>query len=431
MRILIINLHSGHNTGDAALTTVAIRQLRRHFPACHITLAMNDPESHAGDEPVVPSFGTWFRDMKAQKTHWAALPLLMLQSLLVVGFYRLTGRQRFLNLPPPKRNLLKAYLEADLVVSCAGGFLYSTKRGLGLLNSLFTLAYALWAGKPLYFLPQSYGPLDYGWQRWLLRAVFKGSRVIMVREPISFQYVRSLYRHPACYQIPDLAFALERATGQEQSLARHWLEQYGVTADRGRPWLGMTVIDWGGQEKRFRGQAAYENALAEAAEAFLERLDGTVIIFPQVYNAIKGQDDRLASRRVADRLRLRGKRVTLIHEPRLFPVVKAAYGLVDIFMGTRMHSVIFSMIEEVPVLAVGYQPKMMGLARLAELEKWVFDINRIDADLLIGSLYELWDQRRSVKNHLAQKVARLTEQADQAGLIIARDFRSRRFPEHR
>ena len=60
MNILLINVHSAANAGDRVLLEVALAQLRRLFPGCAVTVAMNDPAPVDGAE-VVGSFITWLR----------------------------------------------------------------------------------------------------------------------------------------------------------------------------------------------------------------------------------------------------------------------------------------------------------------------------------------------------------------------------------
>ncbi len=54
-KILIINVHSSRNLGDAALLNVALQQLYDSFSASKITICMDDPESHHGNEKVIDS----------------------------------------------------------------------------------------------------------------------------------------------------------------------------------------------------------------------------------------------------------------------------------------------------------------------------------------------------------------------------------------
>ena len=98
MNILIVNLHSSHNAGDAVLTRVSVQQLKDSFPDPTIILSMNDPDSYEGVEATVGSFVSWLKKGTDGQTswRWAAIPGLIVESLLALGGYWLLGRPVFL-----------------------------------------------------------------------------------------------------------------------------------------------------------------------------------------------------------------------------------------------------------------------------------------------------------------------------------------------
>jgi len=420
MKILIINLHSSRNAGDAALAALAIQQLRENFPGCAITLSMTEPESHLGLETTISSFGTWFKDARTQRFRGWAIPGLLIGCLLVAGLYRATGRVILFFLPPARQALLRAYLEADLVVSCPGGFLYDSKSGLGLVSSLYTLLYACWSGKPLYLLPQSFGPLKHIWQHWLMRFVLNQARLVMARELLSLQLLKTIgVRQEICYFVPDLAFALEQ---KPRGWGHDWLSNRGFDPAIGGPLLGITVIDWAAQNASFEGQTRYEVAIAAVTRHFVTQWDGRVIYFPQVWDTIAGHDDRVPARRIVAQLSDIAERLLLVEETLPFEHLKACYGWMQMFIGTRLHSNIFALTEGVLVLAIGYQSKTAGVMQAAGLGEWVLDINEITPEVLLEKLVALWGKRENVQAALAQTLPVLAQQAHQAGRFVLDDY---------
>jgi colanic acid/amylovoran biosynthesis protein len=242
----------------------------------------------------------------------------------------------------------------------------------------------------------------------------------MVREPISLSLLRSLglpEGHGCVW--PDLAFAFPAAPAAE---AQEWLQLQGIYLASDKPLLGMTVLDWGAQNVRFARQAEYESACAEAARFFVEQCGGRVIVFPQVWGPSTPQDDRLAARRVAGLLADLGSLVLNVQEPLRPDLLKAVYGLMDLFVGTRMHSNIFALSQEVPVIAIGYQHKTRGIAQMVGLERWVVDIEQVDDETLVNMLADLWEKREAVHVHLRHVIPSLVEQASRAGSVIAADL---------
>ncbi|NJP07612.1 MAG: hypothetical protein HC837_19335 [Chloroflexaceae bacterium] len=124
-KILITNLHSSRNAGDAVLAHMACQQLRQAFATDDLTLVMNDPTSHHGPERVHASLFAQCHGLQSDgrgQWHWWALFWLPLSSVLTMLIYRATRRRFFFGLTTEQQQLLQAYLDADLVVSAPGDF---------------------------------------------------------------------------------------------------------------------------------------------------------------------------------------------------------------------------------------------------------------------------------------------------------------------
>ena len=422
-RILLINVHSSRNVGDAALLAMALKQLRASFPGSQFALCMDDPESHGGQEQVLESLFAWVHPMTDQaKGGWnlSRLGWLLPASLLPVLTWRLSRTAWWLLTPASLRDIVRAYLEADLVVSKPGGFLYSSGRGISLLVALYSIALAILAGKPVYILPQSIGPLARSWERWLTRRVLEGVRLVMVREPVSLLVVRACgVRNPRVSLVADMAFGFPSA---EQAQVDGWLREQGLAAQQDRPLLGITVVNWGAQNTAFRRQAVYEKACQAAARWFAGQNGGQVIFFPQVWGPLPEQDDRIPARRIAEQLRDFQDAIHVVEQPIPSELLKAIYGRMDLFIGTRMHSNIFALSEGVPVVAIGYLHKTRGIAQMAGIDPWVIDIQQVDESSLVERLAALWGTRTEWREKIRATVPELIRQAERAGEMIRADY---------
>ncbi len=424
MKILLINLHSSRNAGDHVLLEVALQQLRTTFPGCAITLAMNDPASYArranaGDEQVVDSFFAWFkRPATSKRGGWRRLTLLwsLAMSLVAALLYRLLWLRADWIAPAAQRPIVRSYLEADLVASCAGNYLYSRGHaaGLPLLGPLFALFYAWLAGKPLVLLPQTIGPLWRRWERLLVRWMLMRAQVVLLRDATSVELMARMKVPPARYHLtPDIAFLY---TIDDPAPGDGLLAKYGVDPARARPLLGVTLIDWSAQHPRFKGQARYEAAVAAAIRHFVETRGGTALLFAQVCGPNRADDDRVPARRVRallDAPHLAGRIIVVDEEVRA-ATLKAAYGRMDLFLGSRLHSNIFALTEHVPVLAIAYQDKTFGVLRMLGLGEWAIRIEAVDDAQLITKIQQLWEERTQLRRQIKANVASLQAEASQA-----------------
>ncbi|MGB9898854.1 polysaccharide pyruvyl transferase family protein, partial [Thermanaerothrix sp.] len=293
--------------------------------------------------------------------------------------------------------------------------------GLSLVLSLYSMLLALLAGKPLYVFPQSIGPLRYPWERILIRFIFSKARIGFVREPVSQITLQECGLQPEKFRlVPDMAFAFHSASANE---AKEWLRNFeGIDMDsQEQPLMGITVVNWGGQNKNFRFQQRYEDACTAAIRLFLEKFQGKVFFFPQVCGPLDIQDDRVIARKIRGRLSNSTRCVVLEKQPPP-QILKTLYGFMDVFIATRLHSAIFAWSQGIPTIAISYQPKTRGVAQMLGLEDWVIRIEDITSESLSDTLTALWEMRESLKAHLQQVIPNLIKQIDSIGDWIAQDL---------
>jgi colanic acid/amylovoran biosynthesis protein len=418
--IYLINVHSFANAGDAALTLATMQQLEKHFPACQLTLQLDDLETYAEPYPTVISLYRWVRGAKVggePKWNLAHLLGLLPATLIPVLTYRIFRRPWWALTPKTLRATLQAYFDADLIVSKPGGFLYSSGLGLTLWVAVYVMALGIWAGKPLYLYPQSVGPLKHTWECALMRWLVRHARIFMVRETISRTELEKCGVKPDQVRLTvDTAFDF-RGTGD----AGAWFAERGFSLDH-HPVMGVTAIQWGAQSKGFLTQTQYEHAVAAAARHFIRTYAGKVVLFTQAWGPSESQDDRPPARRLAQQLSDLAPHVILLDEPLAPPLLKSLYGRMDVFLGTRMHSNIFALSQGVPVLAIGYYHKTLGIMKMLDLQAWVMDISQIEESLLLARLDQLWMNRKHLSEAITKKARTLIETAAQAGHWVAEDY---------
>jgi colanic acid/amylovoran biosynthesis protein len=418
-KILIVNLHSSRNAGDDVLTRVTVNQLQQSFAPAELVLAMNDPASYRGEGQTVGSFMTWCRDAQGR---WRLVSggFWLLVSLLILVGYRLGWRSVLRLAPAEKRPLLQAYFTADLVISSAGNFLYSSGYiGLPFIIAIYTIAYAYFARKPIYAMPQTIGPLRRRWEKWLVAWIINQMRIAFVRDDISFAQLAQLSIAPERYRlVPDVAFALTPAPASEGIALLAQAKQ----AEFSSPHIGVTLVDWGAQNHLFKRQTAYETAVAGALRHFLTRHGGQLFLFAQVRGPSTAENDLNPARRVQWQLADLGERVVVVAAETNPETLKAAYGQMDFFVGTRLHSNIFALSEGIPVIAIQYQPKTAGVMQMLGLADWVIDISEVETESLLALLQKMWRHIGQNQAVVKRVMPPIVTQANQVGSFIAADF---------
>ncbi len=433
LKILIINLHSTHNAGDAALLEMALSVLSV-FGDSQITLAMNEPDRkyESNRVRVVRSFTAHFARLGSDRQrYWQIEKIVkgLSVSLVAALWFRLTRRLPKW-LPHSWRELFSAYAGADIVVSCPGNVFVTTGRiGMPFLASAYAVAYALMIGKPLYVLPQSIGPLKRWWERKLVRYLYLRARLVFIREPVSYRFAQKIgLSISQMHLVPDLAFAYPPAFPREaEDILNKWIGQYE------RPLIGVTVINRLVRQVGNKIWDQYERAMAQSLSSFLEKYGGTVVFFPQVIGPTGKEDDRVAAYRIVAQME-NPSRAIIISEYVPPGVLKAIYGLTDVFIATRMHSAIFAIGMGIPTLLIGYLHKMRGLAEMLSLEDWLLELEEITESSLWEKIQALWNQRVIVREHLSHIVSQIDASVSGLGQVIAEDFygrQAKRFDHYR
>ncbi|MHA5050094.1 polysaccharide pyruvyl transferase family protein [Streptomyces sp. SD15] len=371
---MVINAYVRENAGDAALLSVCLRHVQEAFPEGELSIAgMEDAAVHPSFEGV-GNIGS-IRRYVADGT--VSLPRRLLRKVLVgvvstaaLALPRPAARTVLRTLPAEARREADAVLKADLVVSMGGGYVLARPGLDGYQNIFFVLLPALIAqkaGVPVVWAPQSFGPFPAAVQRRLVGRVMRRSAAILPREDVS---VGELL---AC-GIP--AGRIERAVDAgfafDPPKRTDWRARLGVGPDKRL--VGITARRWLAPA----AQERYERELARTIDA-VQATGARAVLIPQVSTDYLGDDDRIVERRIA------GYCVSgplMIDEVVDYRDLKGVYDECSLLIGTRFHSVIFSLTSNVPCVAIEYEHKTRGIMADLELGEWVLPIADVTHDLL-------------------------------------------------
>ena len=247
-------------------------------------------------------------------------------------------------------------------------------------------------------------------------------RVILLRDITSVELLARMKMPSEKYHLtPDLAFlfsAPANPTGHDL------LVRVGVDPDEQRPLLGVTLINWGLQHPRFTTQARYEAAVAAAIRHFISEQQGRAILFSQVCGPTPADDDRTPARRVHALLveSAWADRVTLIDEAVPAATLREAYGCMDLFLGSRLHSNIFALTAATPVVAIAYQDKTWGVMRMLDLAEWVIAIEDAEERALVALVRAAWTKRAEMRRQIEQRLPHIQAEARAAVALLRADF---------
>ncbi len=415
IRILITNAYSARNRGDGAIVFGMMRSLRRAFAARDLEIAISSAD-HTADRacypvPVVPSFHSLMARVSGRGVLQGLFFLGVLLPFSILGAW---GR-RFLGLAIPLPGglgpLLDAYARADLVVAAGGGYLYTTSRRRGtvmLLVHLHSFVLGRVLGKPVYLYAQSIGPLASPFQARLVRTALCHARLVEVREAWSSRLVSSWDLPVPVHEAADAAFLLEPAEPSPDPLPPR----------RGALRVGVTVRRWF-RKPEFQGR--FEEVMAGFLRMLAKRHDTEIIFLPQVTVARRRDDDRETAQRILRRLDDTVDARLLDADPSP-QELQWICGQMDLVVGTRMHSNIFALTMGVPVAAIAYQPKTLGIMEQLGLADFVLTMEHLHARALLDLVERLLSDRPAIRQSLTPALRKVRQDAWAAGRLIAEDY---------
>jgi polysaccharide pyruvyl transferase WcaK-like protein len=390
-RFVIINQH-GENRGDEAAMRAMIRAIDAHFPGSSFTVVAQFRDRHLRvpfqDQDV--TFAPMLLPIPA------ALALTMYAALATLGI-RSTGW-----LPSGARAIANAVKGADLVINAPGGpYFGDTYAGHELAHWFFVWLARLHRKAVFQYAP-SCGPFRIRPMNWLRRRFYRWIDVLVVREEISRDHLAALLGpHVPIHVTIDSAIQdVVPPITRERYFSEHRRHL------RNRFLVAVTV-----QRYRFPGvsnaadrQAEFERVVLGCLEHLAERTSCHFLFFPQLYGAV--HSDVPFHRSIGSRLPA-GVSWEIVDPGADSDRQRALFGMVDFCVASRYHPQIFATTQAVPGLFIAYEHKQLGYLRLLGLERYLFDIRRLDAAAMKRAIDEALQRRGELSAMLHTRIPQL------------------------
>ena len=302
-----------------------------------------------------------------------------------------------------QKKTLAIYQQAKAAFVKGGGFLHAYD---GLVDTykiyffLYHINLALSMGIPVYVMPNSYGPFVTGYSRRLVKKCLSRCRLVYSRESASQQVLKAdcgIDSHLS----RDLAMYLEKDASFD---AVSDLASKGISLSSGKT-VGITVRPY-----RFPGKSNaeelyqdYKHSVEKLILWLLEEGYHPVLI-EHVFSENHHEQDMICIQEIADMIKASGKTVPVYSNRELnCRQLKTVYSKMDYVVGTRFHSVIFSLTEKVPVMAITYGGnKGTGIMHDLGLSDFAISIESISGKQLIETFRKLVSERSVVLSRLEE-----------------------------
>lgn len=309
--------------------------------------------------------------------------------------------------PRKIRRSIELFERADAAFVKGGGFLHSYG---GIVNTyanfydLYHIILALSMGKDVYVMPNSYGPfLSPGTGR-MIRRVLSKCKLVSVRESISQKMLLDELGVRA-QLFPDLAFYLKPCRDLNESQKRKLAEipfEKKCVALTVRPYRFPGSVD---PEQEYED---YKLAIRDFV-IYLSGLGYYPVFVEHTYSVTEHEQDMSC---IKDIVRLLGDACEYSVYSDLSlncRQLKYVYSKFTYILGTRFHSVIFSMASKVPAIAVTYGGnKGMGIMKDMGLSEYALSIDELNSESLAAAFSRLIEDSDDIKERIQDYLNSLT-----------------------
>ncbi|MBR4033542.1 MAG: polysaccharide pyruvyl transferase family protein [Clostridia bacterium] len=321
------------------------------------------------------------------------------------------------------RESLKLFENADACFVKGGGFLHAN-GGFADTYKIFFFLYhirlAQSCGVPVYVMPNSFGPFDSPFVKSMLKKVLKKCRVVTTRESVSAEQLKS-----KCNFVPtkscDLAFFLE----DDPSFDPYEYQKAKGLLDTDKKRIAITARPYRFPELP-DGAVAYEG-YKEALSDFVIRIAERgylPVLVEHVHAELPHEDDMKCIEEIAALIDSKaGDCEYKVFSDRGLNCrqMKQIYGTFDYTVGTRFHSVIFSISSGVPSIAITYGGnKGVGIMHDLGLDGYAIPIIEATADGLIECFGDLCRNEEEIKKTLSQQKIIINEKKSELLTLIGR-----------
>ncbi len=287
-------------------------------------------------------------------------------------------------------SILKSIKECDYFVSGGGSLLQDVTGWKSVPYYLGQILLAQLIGKKTIFYAQGIGPVKGKFYKWLIKLILKRTNYISVRDKKSRELLINWGISPEQINLTvDPVFILRKLT-KDYNYSNKEL----IIAKGQRPLIGVSVRPWRDNK--------YINKFAKSLSEFAVKIGANVVIIP--FHTNQDQD---ISKRLRDKVISKWKEDDYIGNITLSEIetplqVLSQYKELDFLLGVRLHSLIFSVLTNVPFVATEYDPKIAGFLNMIGINSSV-DINDLDSQQLYRICQSVWSNKDKFNGILEQQ----------------------------
>lgn len=370
MKVGIVGNYGNDNNGDEAILTGLIKQLTEFLPIEKedIVVFSNYPDN------TYTRYG-----LKAVPLYQKKNNILNIAYSTIVNSY-------------------KTMKELDVIIIGGGGLLMDLyQRGAPLYCTLGVMGKL--AGCKVIIYGVGAGPINTAIGKMFLKTLVRVADSVSVRDLDSKNLLKSIGVKKEISVIGDPAFSL---SSQSEIVKNNRVKNIGITAV---PYYSKNYWPTPNEDK----YKLYVDGMAKNIDRILEERKDVKITF---YSTKYPQDVKVTEQ-IFEKLKYK-KGVTVVtdnlHPEQLLELSSKQ----DIVIGTRLHSLILSVLTKTPIIGIGYHKKVKDFMKSIGQDQFCIDISKLtEADdqmlQLITQSEENWERNLEIFGGIAQSMHKEAE----------------------
>ncbi|MGE5328158.1 MAG: polysaccharide pyruvyl transferase CsaB [Deltaproteobacteria bacterium] len=281
------------------------------------------------------------------------------------------------------QEIVKAIKNCDAVISGGGSLFQDVTSSGSLYYYLGIVIIAQVLGKKIHIFSQGIGPVKKELNRKIFAKIINRVETISVRDQISLEELAWLgVNKPKQMLTNDPVFMLQPAS---KDTGRKILQEAGVESE-GKLTIGIAARSWNNNNDSI-------SQIAEIINQIIKEFDANVVMFPFHY-----PEDLDFAYKIAEKTQ---NKPYILKEEYKPSEIMSAIGLMDINIGVRLHSLIFSVCMGVPVIGITYDPKIDGFLKEIGLRP-VCNYDNMQCELIIKEIKRIIDNKDEILNKIME-----------------------------
>jgi colanic acid/amylovoran biosynthesis protein len=291
----------------------------------------------------------------------------------------------------------------DLVVSCSDEN-YKEAASLLPTNLSWTITWwtyifyrtleisiAKFLNKPIIMFPNSIGPFRTVIGRFMTRLSLNNCSYVLVREPFSYEIVKSLNIGSRIIQTADIALLYKSALSTSESFSHPVL---GVCPGVYSSSLTVEQVN------------KYISEHAAVLDSSIEEHGFDVVLSPHYVSNLE-YDDLEICNLIAREMKNKGRVKIVVAEN--VEDYKSILDQMDMVMVSKMHAGVLAISGYVPTLSLAYDHKQTGLFAQLSMKNCILPITEASRERLAEKIRYIWKDKEHIRDSLRKRVPELQE----------------------